>query len=159
MTQPTDTLQQRSASLAGRKVTPTDCRPGWHYADNAQGDEAEPEMCPNCVTPWKCNRPHEMPTPPEEMSAEDLAHHIVYHVREWGFTEENILPRLKQFAQSIKEAVWHQKTLEYNVIYKRYVELFHERAELSAELAKAQRELFKYKTSTQTLKEIDLGQH
>ena len=22
---------------------------------------AEPEMCPNCVTPWKCNGPHEFP--------------------------------------------------------------------------------------------------
>jgi len=22
------------------------------------GEEAEGEMCPNCVTPWKCNGPH-----------------------------------------------------------------------------------------------------
>ena len=27
------------------------------------GDEAD-DMCPNCVTPWKCNGPHE---PPEKI--------------------------------------------------------------------------------------------
>lgn len=36
------------------------------YGDSEPVDEApeswaEPEMCPNCVTPWKCNGPHEFP--------------------------------------------------------------------------------------------------
>lgn len=27
---------------------------------------SEPEMCPNCVTPWKCNGPHEFPAATSE---------------------------------------------------------------------------------------------
>lgn len=35
---------------------------------------SEPEMCPNCVTPWKCNGPHEFPAASSEAAKVDGIH-------------------------------------------------------------------------------------
>ena len=39
-----------------RRCTAVGCR----YAPDAADEPTDNGMCPNCVTPWKCNGPHEL---------------------------------------------------------------------------------------------------
>lgn len=32
---------------------------GFHYTPSSEDFDPADDMCPNCVTPWKCNGPHE----------------------------------------------------------------------------------------------------
>ena len=58
--------QGHDATVEGRYADPSDAAQDYVRtllvpAVDERAASSEPEMCPNCVTPWKCNGPHEFP--------------------------------------------------------------------------------------------------
>ena len=59
-------IQGHDATVEGRYADPSDAAQDYVRtllvpAVDERAASSEPEMCPNCVTPWKCNGPHEFP--------------------------------------------------------------------------------------------------
>ena len=64
-------IQGHDATVEGRYADPSDAAQDYVRtllapAVDERAASSEPEMCPNCVTPWKCNGPHEFPAATSE---------------------------------------------------------------------------------------------
>lgn len=72
-----------TAVVVLRELLPIYCFP-WESGVQARGDgvgtardgqwrDLDAEMCPNCVTPWKCNGPHVFGALPREQTGVETA--------------------------------------------------------------------------------------
>ena len=76
--------QGHDATVEGRYADPSDAAQDYVRtllapAVDERAASSEPEMCPNCVTPWKCNGPHEFPQAASSEAAVACIREIVFH--------------------------------------------------------------------------------
>ena len=72
-------IQGHDATVEGRYADPSDAAQDYVRTllvptVDERAASSEPEMCPNCVTPWKCNGPHEFPAASSEAAKVDGIH-------------------------------------------------------------------------------------
>ena len=78
-------IQGHDATVEGRYADPSDAAQDYVRtllvpAVDERAASSEPEMCPNCVTPWKCNGPHEFPQAASSEAAVALLRKAVSHI-------------------------------------------------------------------------------